>query len=258
MTSPPITDIALRTLRGTGEPFQSMSGVYGAQPEDNDFNMTDDIVRAARELGVGHYPVNYYASIAPAGGLKRFDESYYNGWNAAARADAEGIPTIWVGYSLGALILGDLAAAGELNNCIGMVLLADPTRHRSQVGNAGVPKNNFGCVGERKIPEHIPLSSKVAPDDPIGSLPDENGFRLLAQAVTGIPQSWNLGYVNLGAMLDAVAKYLGTPGFGPQRPKASRHVIYNTENEPGLNMTYTKAAGVFVQGIINNHREDNQ
>lgn len=256
MTSPGLTDIVVRSMRGTGEPYQNVRGVYGAQPGNNQGNMMDDVVRAAYAEGVAHIPVDYYASIAPAGGMKMFHETYHDGWRKASLADAEGVPTIWIGYSLGALILGDLLAAGELANCIGMILFADPLRHRVQIDNTGVDRAFYGAAGARWIPNLTqPVYSFSAPDDPISALSAGNGFRLLAQIVTGAPQPWNVGYLDMAATIAACQRYLGTPSIAGAHAKISRHVCYGVERMPGSTMTYTKAGAAAAATIIRKHRE---
>lgn len=253
------SDVVLRSLRGTGEPFQGYNGPYGAQPRKgagiNEPNMMDDITIALRNLAVGHYPVPYYASIAPAGGTKMFHESYHDGWRRATLADASGKPTIWVGYSLGALILGDLMAAGELANCIGMILLADPLRAPGECANEGVDRKFYGCAGQRKISSTRPVYQLSAPDDPISALPRGNGFRLFAQAVTGMPQPLDPGYFNVPEIVGAAKRYLGTPPLAAgMKAKASRHVIYATEKAPGDSRTYTKIGADLAVDMVNRYR----
>lgn len=252
-------EIVLRSMRGTGEPLQSplvpgdhWSGKLNGQP-----NMMDDIVRACADMGVEHRPVDYFASIAPFGGMKMFHETYHDGWRKAELADGEGRPSIWIGYSFGALILGDLMAAGELANCIGLILLADPLRHQRQVDNQGVNPAYYGAAGARWIPNlTTPVYSYSAPDDPISALPATNGFRLLAQIVTGAPQKWNVGFIDMGATLGACQRYLGTPSIAGSPAKISRHVIYGIENMLGTKTTYTKAAATAAAKIITEHRSN--
>ncbi|ATS93103.1 lysin B [Gordonia phage Patio] len=255
MSAPPIV---LRTLRGTGEPFQGNTGPLGAQPDGtNGFNMMDDITRRAASLGVAHYPVPYYASIAPAGGTKMFHESYADGYRRAQLADADGHPTIWAFYSLGALIGGDLLAAGALGNCVGAILISDPMRHSKQIDpECKVNRAHYGCVDRRFITTTTEFHQISAPDDPISALAATNGFRTLAQAITGVRQPWNVGFLDLNATLDAVRRYLGTPPNAilrtPARP--SRHVIYNSEKMPGSTKTYTGHAADLVEQMIRRHR----
>lgn len=247
-----MSEIILRTMRGTGEPLQTPTDPLTFTSGLGQPNMMDDLVRAASAKGVRHEPVDYYAQIAPAGGTRTFQESYHDGWRKAELADGKGIPTIWAGYSLGALILGDLMAAGELANCVGMILFADPLRHHEQISNPGVSRSFYGCVGARRIPNNAPLWTYSAPDDPISALAAGNGFRLFAQLVTGAPQRWLPGFIDFGATLAAVERYLGKPG------KASRHVIYGTEKMPQSNQTYTQSGAGAVTFLINNHEENNR
>ncbi|AXH50299.1 lysin B [Gordonia phage GrootJr] len=239
-----MSDIVLRTMRGTGEPLESP--------------MMNDIVEACRELGVPHRPVQYWASIAPAGGTKMFHESYADGWHRGAVADAEGPASIWVGYSLGALIAGDLAAAGELANCILMILISDPLRHDRQIApECRVPRGLYGCAGSRYIPDaNFPVVSLSVPNDPISALEHWNGFRQIASVITGTPQRWDVGNANIGAIVDAARRYLGTP---PNRllgtpAKPSRHVVYNSEKMPGLPVTYTQFAARAAEQAIEDYR----
>ncbi|AXH66064.1 lysin B [Gordonia phage Pleakley] len=220
--------------------------------------MMDDITVALRNLDrpVGHYPVPYYASIAPAGGTKMFHESYHDGWRRATLADASGQPTIWVGYSLGALILGDLMAAGELANCIGMILFADPLRPAGVCSNKGPSPREYGCAGNRAIKTSVPVYQFSAPDDPISSLSRGNGFRLLAQAVTGMPQPLDPGYFDINALIGAVRRYLGTPPIAGIPAKVSRHVVYRTEKAPGDSRTYTKIGADLAVDLVNNYRRN--
>ncbi|AKJ72350.1 hypothetical protein AU099_gp07 [Gordonia phage GTE8] len=240
-----MSDIVLRTLRGTGEPLESP--------------MMTDIVEACAALDVPHRPVQYYASIAPAGGTRMFHESYADGWHRAAKADAEGPASIWVGYSLGGIIAGDVAAAGELSNCILLILLSDPLRAANQVApECRVPKDYYGCAGSRYISTgNFPVLSLSVHDDPISSLPRGNGFRQIASVVTGQPQPLAIEQVtNIGAILSAARRYLGTP---PNRLVGtpaipSRHVVYNTEKMPGAPMTYTQFAARRAKEAILKHR----
>ncbi|QFP97703.1 lysin B [Gordonia phage NadineRae] len=262
-----MSEIAIRSLRGTGEPLQWHIGDYGAQPRPgwgiNEPNMMDDIVKAGRELEVGHYPVPYHASIAPAGGTKMFHESYHDGWQKVTKTDAtSGTANIWIGYSLGALILGDVAAAGELNNCIGMILLSDPAMPKGGAHPAcKVPSDRYGCTGSRAISGPFPKYWISASDDPISALSQGNGFRAIASVVTGEPQPFNPGYLNVPAIIDAVRRYLGTPpvdvaGRRVQEAVPSRHVIYASERMPGSTQTYTAFAGTLVKEMINRHKEN--
>ncbi|AET09758.1 hypothetical protein [Gordonia phage GTE5] len=248
--------IVLRSLRGTGEPFQGSIDVLGAQPGIHNLpNMLDDITRACAEVDVAHYPVPYYASIAPAGGTKMFHESYADGYRRAQLADAQGLPSIWIGYSLGAGILGDLLAAGDLPNCIGAILLSDYERHSKQIDPAcKVNAAHYGCVDRRFITTSAQVVQLSAPDDPISALPATNGFRLLAQAVTGIRQPWNVGFLDLSATLDAVRRYLGTPPIGNAPARASTHVGYNRVRMPGSTKTYTQYGAEHAVRMIEEYR----
>lgn len=253
--------ITLKSLRGTGEDFQGLSGIYGAQPGGaTGSNMMDDVTVALREhLGVVHLPVNYYASIAPAGGTKMFHESYADGWDKAVSSDGDQNPSIWVGYSLGALILGDLLAAGALKNCIGAILFADPYRPAGVCHNKGVHPGDYGCAGNRPIiqsdaVEQIPVYQFAAPDDPITTLPRGNGFRLFAEIVTGKAQPFNPGYLNLNDIVSATGRYLGTPKTKWTPSKISRHVVYNRENAPGEDRTYTQIAAGLAVDLVENYR----
>ncbi|AVE00678.1 lysin B [Gordonia phage Buggaboo] len=262
-----MTEVLIRTLRGTGEPLQQPNSPLGAQPGwppssgngvFNPGNMSDEIVREVATLGVRHVPIPYPASIAPAGGTKMFHQSYAEGYRAMEIAGADPRPTIYFGYSLGAIIAGDAAAAGDLPNCIGLILISDPLRHPDQiVPECGVGKHLYGCAGKRFIAINAPVYSYSVRDDTISALAADNGFRLFSDIVTGYRQPWKVGYANLGAIADAAAKYLGTPPteiFGRKTPaKPSRHVVYNSENMPLMPMTHTAHAAGKAMQIAANH-----
>ncbi|UTN91382.1 lysin B [Gordonia phage Outis] len=261
-----MTEVLIRTLRGTGEPLQQPNhDTLGAQPgvglgmrPTNPSNMLDEVVREVGKLGVRHMPVPYPASIAPAGGTKMFHQSYAEGYRALEIAGADPRPTIYAGYSLGAILAGDAAAAGDLPNCIGLILISDPLRHPNQiVPECGVAKHLYGCAGKRLITGNFPIYSYSVRDDSISALAGDNGFRIFAQLITGYRQPWQVGYANLGAISDAAAKYLGTPPselFGRKTPaKPSRHVVYNTEKMPLMPMTYMAHAAGKAMQIAANH-----
>ncbi|WGH20803.1 lysin B [Gordonia phage Commandaria] len=240
-----MTNIVLRTLRGTGEPLEG--------------GMLGDIVEACERMGVRHRPVQYHASIAPVGGTKMFHESYHDGWHRGAVADAEGIPSVWAAYSLGALIAGDLAAAGQLSNCIGLILLSDPNRHSKQIApECRVNPAYYGCVDRRFIRAGYPVWQISVADDPISACSPTNGFRMLAAAVAGRPQPpFHPGFLNIGETLSAVRRYLGTPPVGNTPARPSRHVVYSTERMPGAqHITYTKFAAMKAEEAIINYRKE--
>ncbi len=212
----------------------------------------------AKEHGIRHAPVRYPASIAPAGGLKMFHESVAEGKANAIAADAEGQPSIWVGYSLGALILGDLLAQSKLKNCIGAILLSDPKRHPRQIATECMVSDHLsGCAGSRFIPDSAakPVIQISIPDDPISALPRGNGFRVISDAVTGYSQEWKLGYADLLSVANAVSRYTGTPPIGDAPARGSRHVSYGIEDMPYFlsKTTYVEFAAQLANEIANSH-----
>lgn len=215
----------VRSLRGTGE---SLGGV----------NMMTPIVTALQAIGATHQPIPYPASIAPAGGTKMFHESVADGRALARIANEDGIPSIWIGYSLGAYILGDLLDEGILDNCFGAILISDPKRAKGQVHpDCKVRNDLYGIAGARPI-QMENVHSFSAHNDPISALPYNNGMRAIADIITGGSQPWQLGYVDVGQMLGALGRYLGRGPIGRIPAEPSRHVIYDTENMPGQSVTY--------------------
>jgi hypothetical protein len=124
-----------------------------------------------------------------------------------AVVDQDGAPYILVGYSLGAAAAGDFVQYDRPKHCRGVVLIADPKRHRRQVANKGVNPNNWGIAGERFI-DAVQCYSLSIPDDPISALPGNNGMRMIADRVTGLRQPLPSQWWNAGYTLDWLHRYL--------------------------------------------------
>lgn len=165
--------------------------------------------------------------------------------------DAKGEPWVGVGYSLGAMGLGDSIEKDGIQHCLGIVQIADPLRSRTQYSNRGVSPNSWGCAGERRI-THAKWESFAIPDDPITSCPGDNGFRSIADLVTGLHQPLPAQWWNAGATLDQVMKYLlGNPNTNPDDGfHLSRHVAYGVEKMPYDSRTYMQAAADVVADFV--------
>ena len=206
------------TLRGAGESY-------------GDSNMCAGVVRDlnAREIA-------YRAEIRPIGTLT-IGESEAHGRAALRSLDAEGEPWVGVAFSLGAYILGNHVMLDRPKNCKGVVLLADPLRHRSQCSNAGVSRGSWGLAGERWI-SGVPLHTFAIPDDPITACPGDNGLRQISDLITkrnqGIPGRW----WDAWGTIEQAKKYLVD----------GRHVAY-TGRMPGSTKTYIQAASEAVRAI---------
>ncbi|WP_157226759.1 hypothetical protein [Gordonia soli] len=145
--------------------------------------------------------------------------------------DARGEDYILIGYSLGAAGVGDFLEYDRPRHCRGIILIADPKRHRAQCSNPGVPANRWGVAGERKI-TRVPWWSYSIPDDPISALPGDNGNRVTASKVTGLPQPTPARWWDAGYTLDWLWRY--TVG--------GRHTAYGRERVAGSTITYLQAA----------------
>ncbi|GAB2646392.1 hypothetical protein GCM10027169_13260 [Gordonia jinhuaensis] len=182
--------------------------------------------------------LDYRAEIAPIGS-RSYAESVRDIRAHLRGIDAAGQPWIGVAYSLGAAGLGDYAAFDRPEHCAGVVLVADPRRHRSQCANGGVSLANWGIAGERRIAS-VPVWSFAVPDDPITACPGDNGARTIANTVTGLTQPvpgrwWDAGYTLAWAW-----KYF---------QQNSRHCVYGIEKMPGDHRTYVQAAADAVRGV---------
>ncbi len=210
------------TVRGTGEsygPHSMCGGVVSGLP-------------TVVEL-------DYRAEIRPIG-LLRLPESAALGRAALRAQDGLGLPWVAVGFSLGAMILGDYVMLDRPKNLRGVVLLADPLRHRDQCAHGGVPRNHFGIAGERFV-SGVPAHSFAIPDDPIASCPSDNGMRLISNQVASRAQPIPLRCVwDAGFTIQWVWKYAVD----------GRHVAYGSERVPGSQHTFVEAARSVVEGML--------
>ncbi len=177
--------------------------------------------------------VSYPAEIRPWG-WRTLPQSVAAGRAHLREVDQWG-PWIGVGYSLGAYLLGHAVAADRLENCKGVVLIADPLRHRGQCSNPGVPGTRWGIAGERWVPGRV--ASFAIPDDPITACPGDNAGRLVANALTGRRQLLQPGMANPVAFAQWLAKYPG------------RHVAYGHDRLPD-GRTYLDAARDAVEVLL--------
>ncbi|WP_328856931.1 hypothetical protein OG579_17185 [Williamsia herbipolensis] len=199
-------------FRGTGEPLHG--GMLG--PLTHGLPAGVDVVEAA-----------YRAEIPPLG-TQPLPASVAQGRRMAVDLDRHG-PWVGAGYSLGAYLLGHAVAADHLQNCLGVVLLADPLRDRRQVSNNGVGRDRWGIAGERWVPGRV--RSYAIPDDPITALSRSNPMRFVSDLVTGRRQPFG-GLWPAGAGASAVWRYAAT----------GRHTAYGVERMPGDHRTYVEAA----------------
>lgn len=212
----------IKRVRGTGESL-------------DDAQMLGGVTRGLDNVS----DLKYRAEIRPIGML-RLPESEALGRAELRAEDAKGEPWVVVGFSLGAYIAGNYAMLDKPKNLKGVVLLADPLRHRGQCSNGGVSKNNWGLAGERWISAPgLTVFSYAIPDDPITSCPGDNGLRQISDVVTGrnqgVPGRWWDAWGTIGQ----AKKYI-TDG---------RHVAYN-ERMPGSRETYIQAAAKAVRDMI--------
>lgn len=193
--------------------------------------MTDPVVTG---LGVTVVRLDYPAQIAPVG-WRSLPDSVASGRGALRREDAKGGPWIGVGYSLGAYLLGHAVAADKLRNCKGVVLIADPLRHRDQCSNPGVLRSRWGIAGERWVPGR--LTTLAIPDDPITACPNDNAGRLVANVLTGRMQPLFPQMMNPIYFAQWLSKY------------PSRHVAYGSERLPD-GRTFLDAARDAVEAML--------
>lgn len=124
------------------------------------------------------YPARYAAGMS-------YKESRTTGEeNLIAAIGRDWNPVVLLGYSQGADIVGNVAAAvarGEYPdlNVAGVALIADPARHPRQV--LGPDPGGYGIRGQRFIPDgRFPVWQVAASGDPIAALPTGNPLRSIA------------------------------------------------------------------------------
>lgn len=163
--------------------------------------------------------VAYRAEIAPIGSLS-FQQSLDDGVammhsNSALVGDG---PYFAVGYSLGCCVITEFLRRNPKSPCRGAVLIANPFGRK-------------GIAGWRPIPTNFRVAEFAIPDDPIASLPQSDGLRAFASAITGIPQTPQLAWLNPGPTIASAWRY--TVG--------GRHTAYGVEKFAGQS-TYVDAA----------------
>ena len=209
--------IQLYAARGTGEP-------YGANMLSNVTRLLDRDVFTIREIV-------YPAAISGAGGLESWQESAATFRAFMDRELSAKRPWMGVGYSLGALCLGDLVGTLPLSQCKGIGLLADPRRHRTQYYGSRKP-SGWGIAGERFVGRgDYPVWSLTEPGDPISELPGDNGWRNVAMLLGFGKQprparDWDMAY-----SFEWLSHY---------PPLGNRHTNYHREVFPGTRKKYTE------------------
>ncbi|WP_054815418.1 PE-PPE domain-containing protein [Nocardia arizonensis] len=122
------------------------------------------------------YPAEY-------GGALAYADSLAAGRDALVRAvESTADRVILAGYSQGAAVAGDIAAAigaGELSapRVLACALIADPLRPAGEC--VGADPGGYGIAGQRQVP-NVPAFWAAAPGDPITALPAGNPLRGIA------------------------------------------------------------------------------
>jgi len=193
--------------------------------------------------------LDYPAQIRPIGMLT-LQQSETAGRRALAAQDQVGEPWFGIGYSLGAMTLGDFVQLDDPQHCVGIAQLADPLRSYDQVSNAGVDPRSWGCAGQRKIAT-VACHSFAIPDDPIASCPGTSGFRNIADMVTGLSQPTPETIMGVADTMTEIERYLvGNPNLDlGDSFHLSRHCAYGVENMPGAAVTYTQAVRALVDAL---------
>lgn len=215
--------IVVYVARGTGEPL-------GANMLSHVTARLDKRIFTVRE-------VPYPAAINGVGGLEKWQDSVSLFDNFMNRELAAKRPWIGLGYSLGALCMGDLVGTLPLSQCKGIGLLADPRRHREQFHGSRRPPG-WGIAGERKVGTgNYPVWSLTAPGDPISELPGDSGWRNVAMLLGFGRQprparDWDMAY-----SFEWLSHY---------PPLGNRHTNYHAERFPGSQLTYVEVLAELV------------
>lgn len=176
----------------------------------------------------------FAASIAPVGGRLTMQQSIDQ---FAEMADAEmraRVPWMGIGYSLGAMAMGNFVGTHALSMCKGIGLIADPLRHRDQIygprkpGTLAVPQ--YGIAGERKVgrPTGYPVWSMSELNDPISECPEDNGMRMFS-SMMGSAKAKPRRVADWAYTAQWVGYYAG-----------NRHTNYGVEKVPGTNVSYVQ------------------
>lgn len=188
--------------------------------------------------GIEAIDLDYPAQIRPIGALT-LAESVTRGRAALRAIDGLGQPWTLSGFSLGAYLAGEYVMLDKPKNLRGVVLLADPLRHRNQVAHGGVARTSFGLGGERFI-SGAQVHSFAIPDDPITSCPGDNGLRTIADLITGRRQPTPARWWDAWGTIEQAKRYL----------VGGRHTAYGSERMPGDSRTYVQAARDALIGML--------
>lgn len=153
------------------------------------------------DLAAGLDPARFIAKQVPYPARYGAGESYIESrtrgeQNLLAATWRDPNPVIWVGYSQGAAVVGNAAAALPNNRHLdvrGIGLVADPARYRRQA--FGPNPGGYGITGERFVDDALrPVWSLAAAGDPICALPEGSALRSIADATqfmsTDDPDGW--------------------------------------------------------------------
>lgn len=139
-------------------------------------------------------------------------------------------PWMGLGYSLGAVLMGDHVGTLNLSMCKGVGLIADGRRHRMQYYGPRRPAG-WGIAGERLVGNgKYPVWSMTEPNDSISELPGDNGLRNLAPF---------LGFPKQPQPAREIDAFYSMQWLGYYFP-GNRHTNYAVEKVPGSQQTYTQ------------------
>lgn len=182
--------------------------------------------------------VVYPAAINGAGGMETWQESEAQFRAFMNRELSAKVPWMGLGYSQGALYMGNLVGQSKLSMCKGIGLLADPKRHRTQYFGSRRPAG-WGIAGERFVGNgDYPVWSLTEPNDPISELPGDNGWRNVAMML-------GLGKQPTPARAWDMAYTFQWLSYYP--PIGNRHTNYHREKFPQSTKTYTQV----LAGLLN-------
>ena len=235
-----MTEFTLVMCRGVGEQRGAANSMLGG---------------AARMLPPGRFAVvdlDYSASYGVVG-PEPFGRSQEDGRRLLLHALGSLGPVVLWGYSGGARLAGDIAAAvghGQHPDvdlrAVGLV--ADPGRDRRQM--TGQRRAGWGITGERFIPSHrFPVWQLSAPGDGISELPAGNPLRSFAdltEYLGGDLDEWFLdvaGKITSDRLqrwwdLENWATWLGATAWLKGYLLDGRHTCYGVERMAGEPDTY--------------------
>lgn len=198
-------------------------------------NFTWDVARLLDKKIFSIVEIPYYAEIRPIG-THTLRQSVANFKALADRELAAKVPWMGVGYSLGALALGDFVRQISLSKCKGIGFLSDPGRDNSQYMGTRKPPGP-GVAGARKVGNgSYPVWSYTARGDSMSELRPEAGLRKIAgalgapsDAAPSNPLAFAQAFQDPGLIQDLI-------NYGP----GGRHTCYVGELFPGTNRTYSQ------------------